>query len=463
MGQQRIAALAMVASCILFGAIASPLGATPQALQDHPTSDSPPVQSTDQLLGRSRPPGSEARVFVEAELRPRTPFVGQQAIYTVWLHTRHRVSQVRPVSLPQFSGSWVREIAAPSGGLRTQPVTRSGQRYWRASVLRRAIFALGPAEHHFAPIVLDLVVAVPERGLFGRLMERPRSLREASGAVRWRAKPLPPPPPDFSGAVGALTLISSLEPQRVQVGEAAVLTVTLRSTANLFPLPQPEIAKPAAVDLHPPEDRIFEEFRQGLLWTERSWRFVLVARTPGSWRLPAAELVYFDPATEEYARATGEPLALQALARSRGSLVGPGEGPRAGEGDPSRHRGWIWLGVLLAAGLLAVGGMWRRGDRQLLAALKAAQRPSTPRGRIEAVEDAWADYLDRRWGIGIHPPTSWSRELSRLRVGAAIVGRLDELAGSLRLARAAPTLSDSTAVVEELLNHSSRLARQLGR
>lgn len=461
----------MVASCIVGGLFAGPLGATPQAIRDHPTSDPPPVEFKDQLLGRSRPPGSEPRVFVEAELQPRTPFVGQQTIYTVWLHTRHRVSQVRPVSLPRFSGSWVREIAAPSGGLRTQPVTRSGQRYWRASVLRRAIFALGPAEHHFAPIVLDLVVSVPERGLFGKLMERPRSLREASGTIHWRAKPLPPPPPDFSGAVGTLTLTSSLEPQRVHVGEAAVLTVALRSTANLFPLPPPKIQKPAAIDLYPPDDRFFEEFRQGQLWSERSWRFVLVARASGSWLLPAVELVYFDPATEEYAKAVGEPLGLQVLPGSPSSLADPEEGPPGDRSDalssrgsdPPSHRRWIWLAALLTAALLAVGGSLRRGDRRLLATLKAAQRSSTPQSRMEAAEAAWADYLHRRWGIGIHPPASWHRELSRLGVDATIVSRLDEFADSLHLARAAPTLSDSSAVVEELLNHSSRLARQLRR
>jgi hypothetical protein len=466
----------------------APAPAAPQAPADDtgPTQRVAPVRgaAAERLKERSRPPGSEPVVFLETELDPPQPYVGQQAIYTVWLYTRHRVSQLQLRALPRFTGWWVREVPAPSG-LASQSVRRDGLPYWRAAVLRRALFALRDGPAALEPARFKLVVEVPMRDSAERLLQRPVPLEASSATAAVRVRPLPPPPPEFAaftGAVGTLAVETQLDPEQVLPGEVALWTVTVRGTANLFPLPAPAAAGetpgaaawPAGLTALEPEEESDEKLAGDRLIATRSWRYPVFARRVGSWELPAVAIPYFDPGQGRYRTAVApprrltvrtlgpDPAATGGLDTAADTTAGTAAGTPSDDGAGDVGRWLLLAGALaLATGLvlLLARRRGRRGDQRLLAALDQAGREERPERIAARVEEAWSDYLERRWGI-TEPATRWHSALVQLGVRGPLAGELDRLAGELAALRSGPRLAPRDEPARELLAAARSLARR---
>ncbi len=418
----------------------------------------------------------EPRVFLQAEVSPARPYVGQQLVYTVWLFTQATARHIQPESLPDFRGFWVREIPH-TADQRAEPVAVEGEPFHRVLLFRRALFPLGPGAHEIAPVRMSMMIQAAE-GEFAPLFSRFREEQRSSNPVTVAVRPLPPPPPGFTGAVGDLSLDARLEPSRVAVGDAATLTLTLAGRGHIQGLPGPEVPELPGLKILPPQQEGQETVRGTAVEGLRRWRFLVVPERPGRFRLPAVSLPYFDPGAGEYRLATTGEIALDGVDRAaaaESATLPAGLHPIRSAILPGAGGGWRaalpWLFAVpwtLAVLLLLARHRGRR-----------AAGPATPEARLEAqilhtpglkprqaaldLEAAWASYLGQRWQLPSDSPLSqWTGRLAEAGAPGEVIEELGRLVEDLHYLRQAPQLSVADALVSAAAERSLKLLRHLG-
>jgi len=456
------------------------------------------------LFGR-RP--DAPRVFLRAEVTPERPYVGEQALYTVYLYTLDDVNAINPRKMPPFVGFWARDVPLPQNA-RVQMVEVEGEPYGRVPLVRKALFPVRPGLHEIEPTAMDLMVSEDQSRYYLRSERETREVEAQSQPLHLQVRPLPPVPAGlrerFAGQpaplVGRdLALRAELEPAAVRLGEASTLTLSLAGEGHLQGVAQPVIASPAGLDLLPPDQQSDEELAGETVVGRSSWSFAVIPERTGTFELRLPEILYFDPVAATYRVAQAPPLQLAVRGRAPAAGERPGQlhGIRSAALQPRRS----WAGALPWAFALpwgiALGLLIRRLSPARTPARSPAQSPSDtpsatpaqadpagaevrlrealrdvtaearPRQAAAALEEAWRTFLADCWKVPRATPAG--RWPGALQIGAA--GRLSEaamrelaqLADDLHYLRSAPELSATGALRDEALARSHRLLRQLRR
>ncbi len=426
---------------------------------------------------RRRPrPVEPPRIYLSAEATPRDPYVGEQVLYTLYLFTQADVRSVNPEELPDFKGFWARVVPQPEQ-LRPQMLYLDGERIGKVVLLQRALFPRRAGRFEIGSVRARMSADVPDAGPFGSLVPRTREIVRASNAVTVEVRELPPPPLLFQGAVGQVKLAADLAPRQLEVGEAATLSLTLKGRGHFQGLPPPLLPELPGVEVFPPQQLSSEAVKRKEVSGERTWSFVLVPQRPGRWDLPAIEVPYFDPRQERYLVARTPALDLtvrgsRRLAFEDGRTVSlhpirTAALPAAGGRRLAGLEPWLFaLPWGLAVGLLLArrrGGGRLGARRRLLSRLDGALAETAPRQAAVEIEEAWRDFLYKRWGLDRGAPsTRWSALLLAAGARQQAAGELMALADDLHYLRYAPQLSSTDGLRRELVERSRRLARALG-
>lgn len=438
--------------------------------------------------------GEAPDLFLRAVATPERPYVGQRVVYTVFLYTRLRVRAMEPERLPTFRGLWSREVDLADA--EAQRVLWGGDLFTRKAILRKELFPLAAERHVVEPIRLRLLVERIERDRrFFSPVRVPVQVVRESNPVALDVRPLPTdsaegpgrgdPRGGFAGTVGELALEAGLDPAELAVGKGATLTVTASGEGHLEALEAPAFRPPEGLDLIGPQPVAPREGEDGA--DRRTWTYLLVARRPGVWRLPALEVPYFDPAAGEYrlARAPVPDLVAHPPDGRAGS-TGAGTPPHtirsaalpaAGGGSGSGWRRlraalpWAfalpWLAALAviltrrgrhSGAATAPGG----GVRELRRRLDTALREERPRRAAAAIERAWRDFLAGSRGVPeAVPAASWPDELLARGARAEACRELRKLLDDLHYLRFAPELAATASLAGELIRRSERVSKDL--
>lgn len=136
-------------------------------------------------------------------------------------------------------------------------------------------------------------------------------------AVVINVQPLADKPADFSGAVGQFTLSSTVSPAQIKTNEALSLRVTVSGCGNMKLINAPHIALPEDFEAYDP--KVTDNFAistEGLRGT-KTFEYLAVPRTAGTYTLPSVRLTYFDTATRQYKTLSTEPKTVT-VAQGRG-------------------------------------------------------------------------------------------------------------------------------------------------
>ena len=457
-----------------------PLAGQPQP----PASPFPSLLEDLWRQGERRREAERPQVRLIAEVTPRSPWVGQQVTYTLWLYTQTSIAQVNTKELPEFRGFWVEEMPRRDD-TPTESVELDGETYYRTPLLQRALFALRPGRYDVDPAQAYLVARLAPSNPFAALLPRSEQIERASQPLTLDVRPLPAVPPDlagsFHGLVGDLSLAARLVPSELAVGDASTLEVKLTGRGNVAGLELPTPRTPAAVEVMRPEESGGNQLDGTTVRADRSWSFPLVPQRPGTWRLPPLQLTYFDPAAGEYRLATAEPLVLRArrgeaqAAAAGGPMLHPLKNaalPLEGAGVPPWRTALPWLFALPWALVLTTVLVRRRrraaegpadaADQRFAQRLAVATAEHRPRQSAIALETAWRELLEETHGLPRDlPPSRWRRHLEATGVDERHLAELDELVDDLHYLRHAPELSSVAQLSGELASRSRRLGRRL--
>ncbi len=117
-------------------------------------------------------------------------------------------------------------------------------------------------------------------------------------------------PASFRGHVGTLSVASWVDRTRVAAGETVTLEVKVSADGHVETLADPEIAFPDGFTISEPEISTDSRERRGVLSGSRTYIYRLTAVDPGTYRIPAVEMSFFDAGTESYGTARGHPFTI---------------------------------------------------------------------------------------------------------------------------------------------------------
>lgn len=262
---------------------------TPQTIT---VSDQPPPDQTKAGPRRNGQPTVEDLAFITMKVDRNKVFQGERLVLnlSVYVLDRMGVDIEMPRNLP------LPDLSDFLQGTQNQTVDRE--------IIRNLPYRVQRLELILYPVQAG-ALTVPAWSWQGRVYWPDRSLFGQSSAVRnfyappvtVTVEPLPPAPPDFSGAVGSYRMENVFPRETLTVGTPIQWTITITGTGNpdvvsppiIPPLPWTHLTGPE-IDLQGPDGG-----EQTKMFT-----YQLTPLVSGEQELPAIRYVFFAPPLKQY-------------------------------------------------------------------------------------------------------------------------------------------------------------------
>jgi len=258
---------------------------------------------------------ADGDLMITASVSSRTPYVGQEIVYTFKFMAAINVYKAR-YQKPSFEGFSVREVKDQ----KEYSIMQNGRKYSVTEVSylltprKDGVFTIGSG-------VLTCEIAAPGRGrsrslfddpFFGRVHTTTRSIR--SEPVQVTVAPLPPykGKGHFSGLIGNFKLSLKTDPQSLSVGDSATIALTVQGVGNIKDAPPPEFTLPDAFKVYPDAPEESANSGSAGVGTKGSkvFRYALVPTREGEFELGPFELITFDPGAGRYVSLKAGPAKL---------------------------------------------------------------------------------------------------------------------------------------------------------
>ncbi|MEX2580455.1 MAG: BatD family protein [Verrucomicrobiales bacterium] len=226
---------------------------------------------------------------------------------TAYVRGRNAISQVLSPTLDHesFVSKGFRDVRTDGGDM--------GNTYYSSAVIDSHLFALKPGRHRLGPGELGVRI-LDSRGGFG-LSIFPRTVtRELStDVVDVTVKPLPNgAPASFTGGVGYFELSAKASATEVNLGDPVSMEIEVKGVGNLrtlgppaFSVPQKGIWKTYEASKTLEDEDESDGFKPG-----RAVFSQVIIPEAKVGEIPAYELAFFDPDTEQYVTRHTEPIPI---------------------------------------------------------------------------------------------------------------------------------------------------------
>jgi hypothetical protein len=343
-------------------------------------------------------PPCETRVAVE----PGTAWVGEQVVYRLTILRQRDVSDVRltdELSFPSFRVEWL-------PGQTLDPAIGDVGGHALVVEERRALFPVRAG-----------TLAIPATRIECRTAAGTTEVAVPGASLEVRALP-----GDRAEVVGPVAIGAQLASERVELGRAVRLTVTLRGEGNVWDAPPP-LGAIDGIDAHPVAPELSRTAGPRVELTE-VFAWDLVPRTAGPYEVPPLRVAWLDPATGRFEESATAALHLDVAPPTVAAERAPTPTPRAAP-PPAPSIGAHGLGVALASVAIgaAAAAAWRNRRRTTPARAAAphleAATAAAARGDRTAERDALAAAL--RAGLAVRrtgAPALAAEELAAAADGA---------------------------------------------
>ncbi len=251
----------------------------------------------------------------------REAFVGEQILVDFKIFTRVNVTQYSPLRTPNFIGFWVEEfpLKQPLEGVQE---TFQGGTFTAYTIKRVALFATRSGELVVDPAEIECELRIPRRqrkdpfeSLFSPFSDPfGEVVREKfqSELVSLAILPLPEPnrPDGFANAVGQFDVRASVDRSTVRVGEAVTCRLEIAGAGNIRALTEPANPFPDAFEKYPVQTQDHTNKNAATVSGSRTFSWVAVPKSVGSFVIPPFEFVYFDPESRRFVVKTTDTLRL---------------------------------------------------------------------------------------------------------------------------------------------------------
>lgn len=273
--------------------------------------------------GQTNPSPSDRAVmgdnlFIKAILDKTRVRRGEQITITYKLYTRVSLSNVQFDKLPAYTGFWTEELLTAQH-LNFSSEVINGKRYDTALLKKVALFPTAVGHQRIEP--LSILCDVPLDTFFSRTQRA--SLR--TEVLTFDVLPLPEAgkPPQFSGGVGRFTMRASIDTTQAAVNQPFTLTVVLSGEGNLKTINEPVLPNLPDFKRYSSSSTDAIIKRESHVSGEKTYKYMLIPKTPGEHRILPITFSFFDPTDNAYKTLETKPIAV---------TVAPGSGESIADG-----------------------------------------------------------------------------------------------------------------------------------
>ncbi|HTI07861.1 MAG TPA: BatD family protein [Puia sp.] len=268
-------------------------------------------------------------LFVKVQVDKNSCFVGEPIVATYKLYSRLS-SESRVTKRPSLNGFSVYDMVDP--GSDPVSVEKLNGKAFTVHIIRKTqLIPLQAGNIDLDPVEVDNTVHFVKGGrqeirrggsirdLLDQMMDDNNLGPEVDERVTLDTKPVtitvkPLPenkPANYNGAVGSFSIETSLANRSVAAQDEATLHVVVKGKGNLPVLAAPAIVWPSGFEAFEPTAKEDVNKTIAPMSGSKSFDYVFVPRTPGHYTLPAVSFSYFDPVSQTYKSAEGQPQDLQ--------------------------------------------------------------------------------------------------------------------------------------------------------
>lgn len=400
--------------------------------------------ATRALLAAAAPPPHGDQVSLSIVLPQRPARIGQQLdlLLAAWFprDVRARLRRAPQLTLQTPEAVWALPPATPDDVVLSRQV---GGRWMDLYAVHQVLFPLSAGRIVVPPG--SMTYAVPVSFSFFSTEER-YSVTTDSAPITVLPLPAEGRPRDDQGVVAAgLHVDIEATPAEARVGEPVELAITLSGTGNPSLWPPPTLQLPPAFRSYSGEATTRISSLNGRVGGMKTFRYLLVPDSAGTFLLPAVRYPYFDSDAGEYrvievgARSiVAAPGADPQAARPLPPLLAPSSGARPWADEVAGALGLAgWLAIALLPPVVA---LWRTRRRAPPAAPAAPPVEGTRLGDLERefLRRLTAHVADAatREGEGL------ARALQAAGVERSVAARVVRVRDRLRAARYGPRGSE---------------------
>ena len=300
-------------------------------------------------------PAPDSRdLFIRAIASSRSVVQNQQVTieYQLFFREGIQLRQSRLTDSWDAEGFWREELAVETRPI-PQIVVENGLRYNKIVLKRAAVFPTRTGSLVVDSLRIESEAVLPNRSsdpfqqLFS-LQNRFRPVELASPSVVIESKPLPSErPTSFTGAVGNFRLAVEVDRTNLEVGSSLQVIARVSGTGNLATLVLPAFVPPAAFELYDPRVETNLDRAGRRLAGTKTFTYVMVPRSNGTFELPGIEFSHFEPSSGEFVTQTTNPVSVMVTgsASTPATVVATTNGLPVDDVAPSIESAGRWIPV----------------------------------------------------------------------------------------------------------------------
>ncbi len=234
--------------------------------------------------------------FVEATIDNQNPFVGQQIIYSFRLYIRSGYTNRGSIVKPDYAGFWRQDYS---------------QIVESTEIHNNEVYRVRESRTILYPTQPGLITIEPTTFVIPRDAFSPGEV-QFTDAIDVNVMPLPDSEEikGFTGLVGQLELIQTLDRQATNLGEPIQLQLTIRGNGNIEQVPIPILVPMAEWRSYANTSDYVATEADGRILGEKTFEWLLTPRQVGQYRIPEILLSYFDLNSLEYQRVNLTPIVI---------------------------------------------------------------------------------------------------------------------------------------------------------
>ena len=260
----------------------------------------------------------ENSLFVKVSANKTNVYQGEEIILTYRIYTQVNVSQYQIDKLPINKGFWTEDLWDNNTQVQQYEETIDGRRYLVAEIRKAALFPQETGTLTIEPLKLEVLAQVPSqrRRSSGSIFDlfddaffnAYQSVRKTlvSNTLKINVKPLPTPPDNFTGGVGNFSLQAKVDNTNIKANEALTYSLTISGSGNLMLIDNVDIDFPEVFEVYDPKITSNIKHSANGVSGSKTFEWILIPRSQGKYKIPAAEFVFFNPKTNSYETKTAQ-------------------------------------------------------------------------------------------------------------------------------------------------------------
>jgi len=355
---------------------------------------------------------SGSNIYLRLNISKRHPVTGEQLIANVELYFKKglEVQSYQPVPGWKARGFW-KESLNTNQRPSVQSTVINGVRFRKARLMQFALFPTKSGELTISPYQVKVTIqsisqqGSPFNNFFGSPNSSQQTIKLKTNPITITVDSLPKADTSrYIGAVGDFNISRSINTKKAKVGQSIQIKTTIRGSGNIPLIDKPRYKFPSGLEVYQPQENSNINRSNHRISGTKTFTDVLVARSPGTFKIPQKTLSYYNPQKKKMiattlpaqtVKVTGSPGTAETSKPSSSFSLEPITGLASWVSPHSQllyRYWWFWAGMFIPLAVLALA-YWQRSyrykmntDRAFARSQKAVQKA---RGRLdEALENA---------------------------------------------------------------------------